>query len=255
MILFVSKRLSEHKNFTKLIDLFILATRKTFYTIDNDFIYKKVALDILSYLGLMKEQTDFVGYGSFLGLFNHLKDDYNIKFNNKKYTIPTLVEELKVSLENIIPFELIFLKNLSLITKSSDSNVLIIEENEKETQQLLSKLNSKTVLRLDLSDTNKDTESFESLLKLQQTTSIIPINVNFTEKKLAEVVVMLCSLINTESKNSVKIECSIERKDKVITKENVKCKAAGIGAGLLAQMEAVEQDVEAEVLLDEDEMI
>lgn len=254
MILFVSKRLSEHENFTKLIDLFILTTRKTFYTIDNDFIYKKLSLNILAYLGLMKEHAGFVGYGSFLGLFNHIKDDYNIKFNNKEYTIPTLIEELKVSLENIIPFELIFLKNLSLITKSSDSNVLIIEENEKETQQLLSKLNPKTVLRLDLSDTNKDTESFESLLKLQQTTSIIPINVNFTEKKLAEVVVMLCSLINTESKNSVKVDCSIELKDKketAVTKKADQMAVEAVNAQVI-QVNEIQMDEDD---LDEDEII
>ena len=108
MILFVSKRLSERKSFRKLLDLFILTTRKTFYTIDNDFIYKKLALDILAYLGLMREQTDFVGYGSFVGLFNYLKDDCNIKFNNKEYTIPSLVENLKVSLEDIIPAGIMF---------------------------------------------------------------------------------------------------------------------------------------------------
>lgn len=218
MILFVSKRLSEHKSFTKLLDLFILTTRKTFYTIDNDFIYKKLALDILAYLGLMREQTDFVGYGSFLGLFNYLKDDCNIKFNNKEYTIPSLVENLKVSLEDIIPFELIFLKNLSLITSNSASNILIIEEDEQQTLQLLSKLDPKSVLRLDVSDKNTVTESFESLLKLQRSISSIPINVTLTEKHLAEVVIMLCSLINPQPSKIVNtLNCSIEKKGEVKT--------------------------------------
>lgn len=251
MILFVSKRLSEHKSFTKLLDLFILTTRKTFYTIDNDFIYKKLALDILAYLGLMKEQTNFVGYGSFLGLFNYLKDDCNIKFNNKEYTIPSLVENLKVSLEDIIPFELIFLKNLSLIANNSNSNILIIEEDEQQTLQLLSKLDPKSVLRLDISDKDTDPESFESLLKLQRSTSIIPINVTLTEKHLAEVVIMLCSLINPQPNKIVDtLNCSIEKKGEAKTSD----KGILDGPGPGQPMEVVVNLNEAN-MVEEDQLI
>lgn len=225
MILFVSKRLSEHKNFTKLIDLFILTTRKTFYSVDNDFIYKKLALDLLAYMGLLKEQSDFVGYGSFLGLFNSITDDYNIKFNNTEYTIPTLVESLKTSLNNIIPFEFVFLKNVSLISQSSN-NIIHIEENKEQTERLLSKLNSKTVLRLDLTNTNTNTESFKSLLTLRHNFDVIPINLDVSETELAKTVVMLHSLLNPNVVQSVKLECTIKRKDnKEVEKDGGKTRA------------------------------